>query len=130
VVNLFVVALAFALALVLALFLFQTGARRLYDYAITETNFEIRLFGRFAVFRVPLRDIQDAALWRASFPDIVAAATTLRAGNRVAAHAVVITRSGGGFPHRIIITPDDPGDVIAELHARIHPVSGRPALQD
>jgi hypothetical protein len=130
VVNSFVVVVAFALALGLALLLFQTGARRLYDYAITETDFEIRLLGRFPVFRVPLRDIQDAVLWRASFADFVASVTTLRAGNRIAGNAVVITRLGGGFPHRIIVTPDDPGDVVAELHAKIHSVSLRPALPD
>jgi hypothetical protein len=129
VVNAFVVVVAFALALGLALLLFQTGARRLYDYAITETDFEIRLLGRFPVFRVPLRDIQDAVLWRASFVDF-ASVTTLRAGNRIAGNAVVITRLGGGFPHRIIVTPDDPRDVVAELHAKIHSVSLRRALPD
>ena len=105
-----------AAAVCVAILLFQCGARRLYGYALTATSFEVRLFGWFPLFRVARRDIVDAAVWRASLTDIAAGFTTLRVGNRISRNAVVITLRGR-FPRRIIVTPDEPGELLAKLRA-------------
>ena len=109
-------AVGFMLALLVAVALFEFGARRIYSYALTPAHFEVRLLGRFPIYRVDRNTITSVCDWHCTLADAGAMFTTLRLGNRIFGRAIVIERRAG-FPRRLIVTPDDPAAVCSAIRS-------------
>lgn len=107
-------ALALVVALVLALAIAQATLRFVYSYALTERRFEVRLFGRFAIYGIARDSIVGAAACRLGRENFSRAFTTLRFGNRIFGRAVVIERRAM-FPRFVVVTPDDPDAFLAAI---------------
>ncbi|GAC1303023.1 MAG: hypothetical protein NVSMB21_01660 [Vulcanimicrobiaceae bacterium] len=109
--------LAMPIVFVLALGLAQLTLRFVYDYRYTDARFEVRLFGRLAVYAIPWREVIRVAPWRFSLRACGTIFTTLGLGNRFG-RAIVLERRGL-FPRYVIITPPDAEFALRELRARI-----------
>ncbi len=121
--NPFGTAAAFALVGAGVVVVGQYVLPQIYNYALTSARFEVRLFDRVPIYTIALHDITGVAPWRFAVGDLAATFTTLRFGNRIFGRAIVIERRTS-FPRYLVVTPDDPDCLLADLRARIvHPVS-------
>ncbi len=106
--------IAFGLTVFVGAALIQVLGRRLYTYAVTPTRVEIRLFARLPVYAIARDNITDVAQWQFSLRSWTSVFVTLSLGNRIFGDAVVIEQHGR-FPRYIVLTPDDPAQMIALL---------------
>ena len=91
---------------------------QIYNYGLTSARFEVRLFNRFPIYTIALHDITSVAPRRFAIGNLAATFTTLRFGNRIFGRAIVIERRNS-FPRYLVVTPDDPDCLLADLRARI-----------
>lgn len=107
------VALALSLALALAIAVAQVTLRFVYSYALTDSRFEVRLFGRFAIYSIARESIVAATVWRFSPATLARTFSTLSFGNRIFGRAIVIERHA--TPRYLVVTPDDPDALLAAI---------------
>ncbi|MDQ0473381.1 hypothetical protein [Labrys wisconsinensis] len=86
--------------------------RFIYGYRIRAENIEIVLFNRLPVYRIPIASIDTIS--KASWRQMGIGGLTLRLGNRIARHGLLIRRKNGWL-RCVIITPDDNDAFIREF---------------
>lgn len=106
----------FICLLVATLAIVQFGFRFVYGYRLGPKGLDFVLFGRLAVWRIPVEDIATILemTWAdALFCRIPGMLLAFRAGNRIWGPALLIRRRRG-VVRLVAITPDDPGSFLRE----------------
>lgn len=86
--------------------------RFLYDYRVREDSIEVLLFRLIPIYRIRIQNIEsiDVIGWR----ELGVGVFTLRLGNRLVLHDMVLIRKRG-FIRSIVITPSNPYDFVAQV---------------
>lgn len=116
--NLAAFGIAVPLVFALALGFVQLTLRYVYSYTLTESRFEVRMFGRIPLYAIPWSELATASPFRPSLAAIARLWTTLSIGNRIFGRALVLERRGR-FPRYVIVTPDDAERTLLEIRGRI-----------
>ena len=88
----------------------------LYDYTFGEEAIEIKLFRGLTVYSIKYAAIEGIREvgWRDLQPDFI----TLRLGNRLSRHCVLIL-TNRGFHRRIALTPHDACKFVDDVNVRL-----------
>ncbi|GAC1500754.1 MAG: hypothetical protein NVS2B8_13680 [Vulcanimicrobiaceae bacterium] len=112
------IALVSIVTVSVALLLAQTVLRYCYGYALTQSHFEVRLFDRVPIVSIRLEEIARVSVLRFSPKLLVRSFVTLSLGNRVFGTRLAIELDRR-FPRYLIVTPDDPLEMLETLNRRI-----------
>ena|SRR6266508_1006192 len=105
--------LALVVAAILAACLLQFFGRYFLSYVVTEESVKIVLFRFLTVLRIEYRDIAGVELL--SFKDSLWPSLAWRFGNRLFFKEVVVIEKRKGIFSRVIITPDNAREFVAQM---------------
>lgn len=88
--------------------------RYIYSYRIRGLFFEIVIFHFIPIYRLHVKNIESVSI--VSWVELGVGGATVRAGNRLARHGVLIRKRRGIF-RRIAITPENPAGFVEKLRS-------------